>query len=181
MLQLARKEAVYCRPGLREVVEKKYPGAEVVKLTDLVDEYDRTLYKKDHGDRCPGLVQVDFYGDGKPTWAFVLATSDKAKARVKFLVGHKLEDGWKIRLIGSTDDTPVIWSEKAGKHESVYKTKTIRAKWPVVVVCGYESWAIVYAWMGIEWIKCGSRIDPVFGLAQLAAPLQGGVRRGRGF
>lgn len=134
--------------GLREEIARKYPGARLVELNDIRDEHYRAVFKKEHGDQCPGLVHVDFYGDGTPTWALVLITNDKAKARVKFFVARKLEDGWQIRLLDTTDDIPVAWSQPAGKYESVYKTKTIHAKWPVVIVCGYGSWAIAYAWMG---------------------------------
>jgi hypothetical protein len=134
--------------GLREEIAKKYPGARLVEVNDLLDPDYKAVFKKEHGDQCPGLVRVDFYGDGKPIWALVLITKDKAKERVKFFVARKLEEGWKLRVLDTTDDTPVVWSEPAGKYESVYKTKTIRAKWPVVIVCGYGSWAVAYAWMG---------------------------------
>ena len=134
--------------GLHEEIAQKYPGARLVELSDLVDQHYKDVFQKEHGDQCPGLVRVDFYGDGKPTLAFVLITTDRGKARVKFLVARKLEEGWKLRELGSTDDKPVTRSEPPGKYESVYKTKTIRAKWPVVIVCGYGSWAVAYAWMG---------------------------------
>jgi len=134
--------------GLREEIAPKYPGARIVELSDMLNPDDKAIFKKEHGDQCPGLVRVDFYGDGKPTWAVVLITKDKAKARVKFLVARKLEESWQLRILDTTDDTPVVWSEPPGKYEEVYKTKTIRAKWPVVIVCGYGSWAIAYAWTG---------------------------------
>ena len=37
----------------REIVSK-YPGTKVVTLSDL-NEYDRKLFQKDHGNNCPGL------------------------------------------------------------------------------------------------------------------------------
>jgi hypothetical protein len=57
-------------PGLSDVISKKYPGTSLVELTDLSAE-DKAFFRKDHGTRCPGLVTVDFYGDGRPTWAVV--------------------------------------------------------------------------------------------------------------
>lgn len=134
--------------GLREEIAKKYSGARPVELNDLRVPENRALFQKEHGDQCPGLARVDFYGDGKPTWALVLITNDKVKARVKFFVARKVEDVWNLRLLGTTDDTPVAWSQPAGRYESIYKTKTILAKWPVVIICGYGSWAVVYAWVG---------------------------------
>lgn len=43
---------------------------------------------------------------------------------------------------------PVVWTEKPGKYDDVYGQKTLNADRPVVVLCGYESWAILYAWTG---------------------------------
>ena len=44
----------------------KYPGAKLVSLSDLRED-DKAFFQKGHGDACPGLVQVDFYGDRKTT------------------------------------------------------------------------------------------------------------------
>jgi len=33
-------------------------------------------FTKDPGSRCPGLVEVTFYGAGKPTWAVVLISGE---------------------------------------------------------------------------------------------------------
>jgi hypothetical protein len=65
-------EACDLRHDLLRVIASKHPGTKLVGLSDL-DEYDRGLFQKDHGIRCPGLVKAIFYGDGKPTWVLVLA------------------------------------------------------------------------------------------------------------
>lgn len=52
--------------GLGEELENKFPAARVVDLGDLSED-DKGFFQKDHGNRCPGLVRVDFYGDGNPT------------------------------------------------------------------------------------------------------------------
>jgi len=36
------------------------------------------------------------------------------------------------------------------KYRDVYGGKTIKATHPVIVLCGYGSWAILYAWTGEE-------------------------------
>ena len=54
--------------GLREELSTKYPEMRPVTLADL-EEYDRKLFEKEHGAHCPGLLRVDFYGDGKSAWA----------------------------------------------------------------------------------------------------------------
>jgi hypothetical protein len=135
-------------PGLRDEISKKYPGTHLVRLEDL-EEYDRKLYQKDHGTRCPGLVKVNFYGDGKPTWALVLISGDNPKRKAELVVAHQVAEGWEIHSLETSDGTPVVWREKPGKYEGMYKEeKPIRAKNPVVVLCWYGSSAILYAWTG---------------------------------
>jgi|SRR6267378_6233867 len=135
-------------PSLRDEITRKYPGARVVSLADL-DEYDRKLFQKDHGSRCPGLVKVDFYGDGKPTWALVLVGDGKPSQRkAELVVARQTGEGWEIRSLDTADGTPVVWRQGPGKYEGMSEPATIRAAHQVIVFCGYESWAILYAWTG---------------------------------
>jgi hypothetical protein len=139
--------------GLRDELSKTYPGTSVVSLADL-DDYDRKLFKKDHGSRCPGLVTVDFYGDGKPTWALMLVGSGKPSQRkAELVVARQMGEGWEIRSLDTADGTPVVWRQGPGKYEGMSEPATIRATNQVVVFCGYESWAILYAWTGKEVVK----------------------------
>jgi len=138
--------------GLDVKISTKFPGAHLVSLADL-DDYDKKLYKKDHGARCPGLVRINFYGDGKPTWALVLISgTDPKKTKAELIVARQLDGEWDIRSLETTDGTPVVWREGPGKYEGLYSEseKTVHATNPVIVFCGYESWAIVYAWNGKE-------------------------------
>jgi hypothetical protein len=136
--------------GLDNEIAKKFPGTHLVGLTDL-DDYNKKLYKKDHGTRCPGLVKVNFYGDGKPTWALVLIAGENPKRKAELIVARVLDSGWEIRSLEITDGTPVVWREGPGKYEGLYEgDKTIHATNPVIVFCGYGSWAIVYSWNGKE-------------------------------
>jgi hypothetical protein len=136
--------------GLGAEISNKFPGTSLVTLADLA-EFHRKLFQKDHGTRCPGLVRVNFYGDGKPTWALVLIEGQNPKRKAELVVAHKPDKVWEIRSLESTDGTPVVWREPPGKYEGLYVgDKTIHATRPVIVFCGYESWAIVYAWSGKE-------------------------------
>ena len=118
-------------------------------MADL-DEYDRKLFRKDHGTRCPGLVKINFYSDGNPTRAFVLISGENPKRKAELVVARHTADKWETRFLETTDGTPVVWSEGPGKYDGMSDPKTIRAKYPVIVFCGYESWAILYAWTGKE-------------------------------
>jgi len=137
-------------PGLRDEISKKYPRTRVVSLADL-SKYKRKMFQKDHGARCPGLVKVNFYGDGKLTYALVLIAGENPKRRAELIVAHEVTGGWEIRSLDVTDGTPVVWRDGPGKYEGLYyEEKTIRAQWPVIVFCGLESWAVVFAWTGKE-------------------------------
>lgn len=133
--------------GPGQEISKKHPGAKLEGLSDL-DEYDRKLFKKDHGSRCPGVVRVNFYGDGKPTWALVLITGENPKQKAELVIARQIADSWETRTVETTDGSPVVWFEGPGKYRDVYGKKTLRAIHPVIIFCGYESWAILYAWTG---------------------------------
>ncbi|HEX4543658.1 MAG TPA: hypothetical protein VH114_10855 [Candidatus Acidoferrum sp.] len=133
---------------LQREVTNKYPGRTLVNLSDL-NEDDRKLFRKEHADSCPGLVKVDFYGDGKPTLALALTTKSVAKGKTELVLARQVGAGWKTTTLDTTDGpVPVVWSEKPGEYKDVYGEKKIRASRPVIVFCGYYSWAVLYAWTG---------------------------------
>jgi hypothetical protein len=134
---------------LRARVSTKYQDTHLVTFADL-SEYDRKLFRKDHKNQCPGLAKVDFYGDGKPTFAVVLISGENSKRRAELILAHQLADGWEIRSLDVTDGTPVVWRDNPAKYDDKFEPKTIRARNPVVVFCGLGSWAIIYAWTGKE-------------------------------
>jgi len=134
--------------GLGEELARKYPAAKVVDLGDLSRD-DRGFFQKDHGDRCPGLARVDFYGDGKPTWALVLIASDGRKREARLVVARQVGANWETSSLDTANGSaPVVWRQDPGEYRDVYGEKTIRATHPVIVFAGYESWAILYAWTG---------------------------------
>jgi hypothetical protein len=77
---------------LGEEISKRFPGTHIVTAAHM-GEYDRKLFHKDHGTRCPGLVKVNFFGDGKPTWAVVLISGDNPKRKAQLVVAHLLDTG----------------------------------------------------------------------------------------
>jgi len=133
--------------GLGNEISNEYPGTRILRLADLKED-DRKLFIKGHEARCPGLVKVDFYGDRKPTWALVLIAAKNSPGKAELVVAHQADNGWDTPLLDVADGRPVVWREGPGKYDSVSEPKTIRATNPVIVFCGYESWAILYAWTG---------------------------------
>ena len=136
--------------GLREQISKEYPDKRIVTIADLSD-YNRKLFQKAHDGRCPGATKVNFYGDGKPTWAIALVWGDNPNRKAELLVAREMGVNWEIRSLDTTDGTPVVWHEGPGKYEDMYdKKETIAAANPVIVFTGYGSWSVLYAWTGKE-------------------------------
>lgn len=136
-------------PALGSEIRRKYPDTTLVNLKDL-NAHDRKLFEKDHGVRCPGLVKVDFYGDGRPTWAIVLLHHKPGGGETELVVAHQFNNAWEIHSLDRADEVAVVWTEAPGEYRDVYGDKTLRATRPVIVLCGYGSWAILYAWTGRE-------------------------------
>ena len=102
-------------PGLGEQISEKYPGTRPVSLGDLSED-DRNFFRKDHGTQCPGLVSVDFYGDGKPTWAIVLIAGSKSKRNESLVVVQKAGETWNIHFLGTAGGpVPVVWKQDPGE------------------------------------------------------------------
>ena len=131
---------------LERKIASNYPGERLVALSDLGDE-QKKYFKLEHPSACPGIVRLDFYGDGKPTFALALAST----TATKLVIAHYSKEEWSLELLEKTDGAPsypIIWRQGPGKYTDVYGEKTIRARHPVIVFCGYESWAILYSWTG---------------------------------
>ena len=133
--------------GLRAAISSRFPGTSVVSLSDLT-EYERRLFQRDHGGRCPGSVRVDFYGDGQPTWALALLDMENSRRNVQLVLARELGKKWNLEVVDSVNEVAVLWVEKPGEYRDTYGEKTIRATHDAVVFCGYGSWAILYAWTG---------------------------------
>ena len=134
---------------LRSEITAMYPETRIVTFSDLGED-DKRFFRADHGDDCPGLVGVDFYGDGNPTIGLVLMPRKGVKGKSILVMAHKVGGSWKTTTLdtGEVPPVPVVWSQPAGEYRDVYGKKRVRATRPVIVFAGYESWAIVYAWMG---------------------------------
>jgi hypothetical protein len=140
-------EACELPAGLERIVVTKYPGTKVVTLSDLQDD-DRKLFRSDHGNTCPGMINVDFYGDGQQAVAMVFKAEAK-NVPTKLVLAHRTKTGWEAKLLETGGpDAPVVWSQPPGEYQDVYGEKQIRATRSVIVFCKYESWAILYAWTG---------------------------------
>lgn len=149
---LAAKTSESCvlPQDLQREVARKYPTAKLIELSDL-EEDDRKFFQSEHDNSCPGVVKVDFYGDGKPTLALVLIPRSGNKEPTKLVVARQDDGKWVITPLdtgGPSPDAPVVWSLPPGEYSDVYGDKTIRATNPVIVFCKYEAWAILYAWTG---------------------------------
>ena len=87
---------------LQREIAIKYPGKKVVSLLDLQQD-DRDFFQRDHPGACPGLVKVDFYGNGKPTLALVLAKKSAGNQPTQLVVAHRVEEKWRTVPLGRGD------------------------------------------------------------------------------
>jgi hypothetical protein len=142
--------------GLKSEISKKYPGTRVVTQADLNPD-DSTLFRKDHGDECPGLARVNFYGDGKPTRAIILITARGSHAKTGLILAHKVGTEWQTETLEAFAEvgSAVVWGEGPGTYDDLSEPKTIHARNPVIIFCGYEAWARLYAWTGkkVEFVQ----------------------------
>jgi len=140
--------------GLHDEISRKYPDTSLVSLADLTD-YSRELFRKEHDTHSPGLVRVNFYGDGKPTWALVLVGKKAEGRKAQLIVARQIGEDWETRLLQVADaaPVPVVWREGPGKYEGMSEPGKILARNPVVILCGYGSWSILYAWTGKDVVK----------------------------
>ncbi len=131
--------------GLREEMARKYPGTRPIRWEDL-DEYDRQYFQKGIGARCPGLLKVNFYGDGKPTWAVGLLKGAGSNRRVELVVARQLGKEWEMRSLLTLDgaDSPVIMSQGPGEYRENPGGTTIQAKNPVIIFINWGSWAFTW-------------------------------------
>src|SRR6266851_3890504 len=118
---------------LQREITSKYPGRKLVTLADLQED-DKAFFQKDHGNDCPGLVKVDFYGDGKPTLALVLIVNVGGKESAELVVAHEIGQKWETVLLDNAGSSmPVTWSQSPGEYEEFNSEKKIRATRPVIV------------------------------------------------
>ena len=147
---VAAQPGVTCElpQDLQREITTKYPGAKIVGLSDLSED-NKGIFQKEHRDACPGLVKVDFYGDGKPTWALSLISGEGVTEKAKLVVAHQVENDWSIASLETAKSSvPVVWGQSPGTYRDVYGEKTIRARRPVIVFGEYGAWIIVYSWTG---------------------------------
>src|SRR5262249_50373083 len=126
----------------QQVTSSRHPERTIVSLSDLSND-DKGMFKKGHGDNCPGMVKVDFYGDGKPAFALALITKSVSKGKTELAVAHLVGAIWEITTLETADCGAPVWSEKPGEYKDVYGEKKLRATNPVIVFCKYEPWAIL--------------------------------------
>lgn len=115
-----------------------------------------TSSKKEHTDSCPGLVKVDFYGDGRPTLALVLLS----KQNSELVVAHQVGEKWNTTVLGTGGPSaPVVWSLPPGEYTDVNGAKKIRTARPVIVFFEYEAWGILTHGREMQSERFGSPTD----------------------
>jgi hypothetical protein len=119
----------------------KFPGAQVLTLADLVPEH-RRLFLQDHPDKCPGRVDLSFYGGPSAT-----ALSLWGPAENVLVMARPKASSWSIDVLDRGNAPGVVWKEPPGEYKDMYEETRLQLRNEGLVWCGYESWAILYGWM----------------------------------
>lgn len=139
--------------SLSEAIKQEHPDWSVVTL-DVLEAYDRKLFLKENKGGCPGVVKVDFYGDGSKVFAIVLSKGSGIDRRSRLIIGRPAGNNqWRLTTLENEvkgGGPPVVFVEPAGEFEGVYNQmkKKLKSKHEAILFVGYESWAIVYVWTG---------------------------------
>jgi hypothetical protein len=137
---------------LKAALYQSYKEHRLVTLRTLA-RYHQRLYRKDHPQGCPGITALDFYGAGTNVFAVVLSTGAGQHQKHELILAEASPRGsWRLKSIETAQGgpAPVVWTEGPGNYKGVHDGKALTAKNAVIVFVGYESWAIVYSWMGTE-------------------------------
>jgi hypothetical protein len=132
------------KPALARALSRAVSAWQVV-TTPVLDSGDRASFEKDHPGACPGMVELNFFGDALPTTVLSVVNGTKAKL---VLARQRSPDRWSIQTLEESDGRPVVWVEKRGVFSDVHGEKKLTVVREGVVWCGYGSWAILYAWVG---------------------------------
>jgi len=138
-----RPESCDVSAPLSRHLTQAFPGWKVLTSVDLSPDH-RQFFARDHPAACPGQVFVNFFGDPMPSVALSLMKPGKA---LLVLARQKSPDTWSSEILEEGSEAGVLWKQEAGEYEDVYGDRRLRVAREGVVWCGYESWAILYAWV----------------------------------
>jgi hypothetical protein len=141
-----------CRPpaSLAKQITESFAGYTIVTI-DTLRTSDRARFRADHPRSCPGLVKLDFYGTGVPTYGLALVRRQGKQVLLKLVVASRAQKAatWDLRQLDQADNlvaAPAIWAEPPGEYKDVHEKNTIKAQHPVLLAAQYEAWAIAFAW-----------------------------------
>ena len=159
------KMAQACEPSLPHLLAEDlgilFPSSKIMTLA-MLNPRERQWFQKEHPGKCPGLISLDFFGDGRGIYALVLSQprpklADQANT---FLGSHEAilllarpdETGkWAVQLLErGNNPTAMILSMPPDDYESVYGDSVIHAKHQVIGFGDFESVLIVFSWNGVS-------------------------------
>jgi len=159
-------------PGsLRKQVAKDYPGFRFIRVDDYTEEDINTESQYHHGSKCIAAASADYFGDRRPSFAFMLMSGDGnllvMVAREK--PGHPWEitklDGWKVRDVFIEGEKihyylntlePGVYTnalvEEGEEEPPSDELKNLSSKTPGVVYGTIESTGVGYFFVDGRWV-----------------------------
>lgn len=140
--------------ALQEELKKSYPDARLLTLDMLIPKH-RTMYLKENVGSCPGIAAANFTDTNTKSYALTLTAGDSAQQTAFLVLATPIkEKKWKLEVLETAERSfPVVFALPPGTYNDAYGERNLTAKHDAILLVGYESWAIVYAWTGDKFDK----------------------------
>jgi hypothetical protein len=138
---------------------RDFPGQAVVSAQDLSPE-DRQLWRKLHGDACPGVASGRFLSPSRDAYAVVL--SRKAGKRLyETLVVYELRNGAcrkHVLVQDALTTTPsVVYRLAPGRYDDPESGESFTSRLAVIAYAHLESEALLFHWDGRRFVSLPRR------------------------
>ena len=114
-----------------------------MRLNDL-DSQTRNYFRNEYKNECPGIVKLDFNGDGRQDYA-VLLRNNKSK-KTKFVILFCLSDSLfkKVYELDVTNFSNIIYLSLVKKGARVSQTESIETNAPPQTQLKYDGVRLTY-------------------------------------
>jgi hypothetical protein len=152
----AAKECAQLLPtGLAESLGSMFAEARVVTLRELDAEARAHFVAGVNGSqRCPGIVQLDFFGNKTTAFGILLVKGKAQQRRARLVLASQTEGSpaWRVETLLTEEDAdiPYLVKEAAGEYEDVYGEEKIQTMGEALVWVDWGTVAILFGWTGAK-------------------------------
>jgi hypothetical protein len=135
---------------VREAIRKYFPSWHVVEITDLHEDH-RTLWTKQNGDNCPGLVTGHFDSHARASHIVLLSRRKGPKLLETVIQVSRGPAEPQIRTLSKPTETvsgSVLVTVPPGEYEDIEGDQKVRVSFDAVVYGRLEAGGILFYWTG---------------------------------